>query len=167
MDKFCLKRSDFEDGVRDHFRKLRGDKKLFDVTLATDDGQHIRAHKVILSAGSQFFSNVFLNCDYPNMLIYLRGMMATEVEHVTEFMYNGEVFISQEELSQFLEIGKELQVKGLLCDSQGSEINESVSKNESENESVNKNESENETVNKNESENDSNYVIVDEKNEFY
>ena len=50
MDKFCLKWEDFEENIRKSFRKLREDKKLFDVTLATDDGNHIQAHKMILSA---------------------------------------------------------------------------------------------------------------------
>ena len=31
------------------------DQRLFDVTLAPDDGKEIRAHKLILLAGSQFF----------------------------------------------------------------------------------------------------------------
>ena len=36
------------------FCELRGDKALFDVTLACDDDQ-IQAHKVTLSACSPFF----------------------------------------------------------------------------------------------------------------
>ena len=44
--------------------KLRNDHRLFDVTLATDDGQHIQAHKLILSAGSSFFSDIFLKSNH-------------------------------------------------------------------------------------------------------
>ena len=54
----CLKWNDFENNVRDSFRELRKDQDNFDVTLATDDGHTIQAHKIILSAGSKFFSNI-------------------------------------------------------------------------------------------------------------
>ena len=60
MEKYCLKWNEFEGNIRQSFRKLREEERLFDVTLATDDGQHIQAHKMILSAGSDFFSDIFM-----------------------------------------------------------------------------------------------------------
>ena len=36
------------------------DQRLFDVTLATDDGKEIKAHKLILLAGSQLFMKLFV-----------------------------------------------------------------------------------------------------------
>jgi hypothetical protein len=92
---------------------------MFDVTLATDDGQHIKAHKMILSAGSDFFSDIFMKSNHKNILIYLKGISSTELEHVADFMYDGEVFITQEELKQFLETAQELKVKGLQGEIQG------------------------------------------------
>ena len=59
MEKLCLKWNEFEGNIRESFRKLRVDQTLFDVTLATDDGYQIQAHKMILSAGSDFFSDLF------------------------------------------------------------------------------------------------------------
>ena len=93
--------------------KLRNDHRLFDVTLATDDGQHIQAHKLILSAGSSFFSDIFLKSNHVNMLIYLKGVSRNELESVLGFLYDGEASIAQEELKQFIMTGNELQVKGL------------------------------------------------------
>ena len=113
MDKFCIKWDDFEENIRKSFRKLREDQKLFDVTLATDDGDHIQAHKMILSAGSYFFSDMFIKSTHANMLVYLKGIRKAELEPVLDFLYNGEAFIVQEELKLFIETGKELQVKGL------------------------------------------------------
>ena len=96
---------------RQHFRELREDERLFDVTLVTDDGQHIQAHKIILSAGSHFFSDIFLKSNQTNMLIYLKGINSVQLEHLLDFIYNGEASVGQEELKEFLETGKELQVK--------------------------------------------------------
>ena len=86
---------------------------LFDVTLVTDDGQHIQAHKIILSAGSHFFSDIFLKSNHGNMLIYLKGISSAELAPVLGFLYNGDAFIAQENLNQFIKTGKDLQVKGL------------------------------------------------------
>ena len=86
---------------------------MFDVTLATDDGQHIQAHKVILSVGSNFFSDIFQKSNHRNMLVYLKGISSKELEEVLDFIYNGEVSIGQKDIKVFIETGKELQVKGL------------------------------------------------------
>ena len=113
MEKFCLKWNEFETNIRESFRNLREEERLFDVTLATDDGQHIKAHKMILAAGSDFFSDIFSKTDHNNMLIYLKGISSAELENITDFLYNGEANIAQGELTQFLETDQELQVKGL------------------------------------------------------
>merc|ERR1711909_267171 len=75
-------------------------------------GQHIQAHKIILSAGSNFFSDIFLKSNQTNMLIYLKGINSVQLESILDFIYNGEASVGQEELKEFLETGKELQVKG-------------------------------------------------------
>merc|ERR1712129_417884 len=121
MEKYCLKWNEFEANIRESFKTLREEERLFDVTLVTDDGQHIQAHKIVLSAGSNFFSDIFMNTDHSNMLIYLKGIGSAELEPITDFLYNGEAFITQEYLKTFLETAKELQIKGLMGDLQGSE----------------------------------------------
>ena len=111
IGKYCLKWdwNDFEANIRESFMKLREEQKLFDVTLATDDGQHIQAHKIILTAGSDFFNDIFMKTDHANMLIYLSGISSDDLEHITDYLCNGETFIAQEGLTKFLE----LKVKGL------------------------------------------------------
>jgi len=113
MDKFCLNWNGYDTNIRESFRKLREDQRLFDVTLVTDDGQHIQAHKIILSAGSIFFSDIFMKSNNSNMLVYLKGICSDTLEPVIDFIYNGEPFTTQEKLKEFIEAGKELQVKGL------------------------------------------------------
>merc|ERR1719430_39834 len=111
-NKFCLNWDSYDRNIRLSFMKIREDQRLFDVTLLTDDGQHIKAHKIILSAGSHFFSDIFLNSNQTNMMIYLKGINSVQLKNLLDFIYNGEAFVGQEELKEFLETGKELQVKG-------------------------------------------------------
>merc|ERR1712179_299029 len=106
----------FDKNIREYLRDLREDQRLCDVTLVTDDGKHIHAHKVILSSGSNFFRDVFLKSNHSNMLIYLKGTNSADLENVIDFIYNGEACIGEENLKQFIETGKELQIKGLVED---------------------------------------------------
>ena len=113
MEKYCLKWNDFESNIRETFRDLREEQNHFDVTLACDDGHTIQAHKIILSAGSNLFRSILKQTNHPSPFIYLKGIDRIELEHVIDFLYNGEAYIAQNELDKFLETGKELKVKGL------------------------------------------------------
>ena len=112
-ERFCLKWDDFEQNIRLSFKTFREEQKLFDVTLATDDGYQIHAHKVILSSGSDFFSDIFSKCSQPNMLVFLKGIAREEMEHITNFLCNGETVLSENRMTVFLETAQALKVKGL------------------------------------------------------
>jgi len=111
-EKFCLRWNDFESNISVAFRELREDKDFFDVTLACDDEQ-IQAHKVILSACSPFFRTILKRNSHDHPLLYLKGVKYIDLVSVLNFMYHGEVNVSQEELNSFLAIAEELKVKGL------------------------------------------------------
>ena len=131
MDKLGLNWRSFEENIRECFKTLRQEQRLFDVTLATDDGQNIKAHKIILSAGSHFFNDIFMKSNHKDMLIYLQGISSAKLEPVIEFLYNGETFITQEEVKVFLDTGKELKVKGLEGELTGIEENHDKKQKES------------------------------------
>ena len=113
MDKFCLRWSEFESNIRDSFRELRVEQDFFDVTLVCDDGEQIEAHKIVLSAGSQFFRDILRKAKHPSSFIYLKGINRYDLKYLLDFLYNGEVEIGQEELNNFLKTAKALKVKGL------------------------------------------------------
>ena len=71
LEKFCLKWNEFETNIRESFRELREEQNHFDVSLASDDGHQIEAHKIILSAGSKFFSDILRKTKHPSPYIYL------------------------------------------------------------------------------------------------
>ena len=100
-EMYCLKWNEFEENIRNFFNLFRSEGKLFDVTLASDDGHQIQAHKIILSAGSDFFSRIFSECNQRNMLVYLKGISRTDLENVTNFLYNGETLVSHQESNAF------------------------------------------------------------------
>ena len=93
-------------------KELREEKDFFDVTIACEDSQ-IQAHKVILSACSTFFRDLLRRNPHQHPLLYLKGVKYKELLGILNFMYNGEVNVSQEELKQFLAVAGDLKIKGL------------------------------------------------------
>ena len=125
-DNFCLRWNDFESNVACSFRELRAESDFFDVTLTCDgdDGQgqgHVlRAHKVVLAACSPFFRSMLRKAalaagggHHPNPMIYLRGVRFTDLENILDFIYHGEVNVTQDDLNSFLSVAEDLQIKGL------------------------------------------------------
>ena len=108
------------------FQDLRTEKELFDVTLACDDGT-IEAHKVVISASSSFFRNVFKKTKQPHPFIYLRGVDYQFLEALLDYIYTGKTQILAEDVDRFLLVARDLKIKSLAEEEiiQDNTINES------------------------------------------
>ena len=115
-EKFCLKWNDFHSNVSKSFSLLRSEDYLHDVTIVTDDNEEVRGHKLVLSACSEFFKNIFKRNRNPNLLLCLEGLGSKDVRNVMDYIYNGEVQIFQEGLDRFLNVAQRLKLDGLLTD---------------------------------------------------
>ena len=113
MEKFCLRWNDFKTNVSSSFNVLRKEEELFDVTLVSDDEHHIAAHKLILSASSEFFKNIFKKANHSNPLIFLSGVTSKELYRIMDYIYQGEVQLLQDDLDSFMEIANKLKIGGL------------------------------------------------------
>ena len=114
MEKFCLKWNDFQSNVSKTFSYLRTEERFFDVTLVSDDHQHIAAHKLVLSASSKFFKDILCKTQHSNPLIYLSGFSSKDLNFVMDYIYQGEVQIYQEDLDNFLNVAQKLNIEGLI-----------------------------------------------------
>lgn len=111
-DQFCLRWNNFQTNIVSALDSLKCSEDLVDVTL-TCEGRNIKAHKVILSACSPYFRNVFKEnpCQHP--VIILKDVSADDIVSLLSYMYQGQVFIEESKLSSFLHTAALLQVKGL------------------------------------------------------
>ena len=109
-EKFCLKWNDFESNVSKSFGLLRNEEYLHDVTLVCDDNSQVSAHKLVLSACSEYFKTIFRNNSHPNPLICLEGVSSPELRNILDYMYNGEANIFQDNLDNFLFISWALTI---------------------------------------------------------
>merc|ERR1719357_1340277 len=104
---------EFKTNTAETFRKLLIDTDFTDVTLVCDDGQTIAAHKVILSACSDFFKKILVKSSHPHPLIYLKGISYLQMRDLLKFSYLGEAEVDQERLADFVRIAKDLEILGL------------------------------------------------------
>ena len=112
-EKFCLRWNDFQCTVSQSFDLLRKEKDLFDVTLVSDDEVQISAHKLVLSASSNFFKNILRKNSHSHPLLYLSGVNSHSLGLVLDYIYQGEVQIYQEDLNVFLDVAQKLKIEGL------------------------------------------------------
>ena len=113
-EKFSLKWNDFKSTVSNSFGILREEKDFFDVTLVSDDERQIPAHKLVLSACSDFFKSILRNNSHSHPLLYLSGIHSTNLSLILDYIYQGEVQIYQEHLDSFLEVAQKLKIEGLI-----------------------------------------------------
>ena len=108
-----LERDGFREVTENTFHKLASDETFADVTLACDDGQQLKAHRVILAACSPFFRNILSQNLHPHPLLYVQGVDIKHLKSLLDFIYLGKVLICDRELQSFQETGKRLKIEGL------------------------------------------------------
>ena len=105
---------EFEGFACSTFKVLLSDQDFTDVTLVCDEDKQIKAHKVILSSSSLLLRRILLNNPHQHPLIYLKGIEDRILQSILQFMYLGQIEIAHEDLQQFIDTAKDLEVNGLI-----------------------------------------------------
>ncbi|XP_045104011.1 zinc finger and BTB domain-containing protein 7A-like isoform X3 [Portunus trituberculatus] len=93
---------------------LYRDAALVDVTLACEDQRTYQAHKLVLSACSQYFQGLFSrHSAHQHPIIFLKDVSGDECEALLTYMYRGEVSVSHDQIHRILRVANSLQVRGL------------------------------------------------------
>ncbi|KAG0715897.1 Protein bric-a-brac 1 [Chionoecetes opilio] len=93
---------------------LYRDAALVDVTLACEDQRTYQAHKLVLSACSQYFQGLFArHSAHQHPIIFLKDVSGDECEALLTYMYRGEVSVSHDQIHRILRVANSLQVRGL------------------------------------------------------
>ena len=117
-EKLRLQWNDFKDNANALFENLREDQDFTDVTLASEDGKQVEAHKVILAASSPFFKTILAKHKHPHPLIFMRGVKSDNLMAIVDFLYRGEANVLQDDLDSFLLLAEDLKLKGLMGSSE-------------------------------------------------
>jgi len=111
--KFSLVCNDFGNNVVNTFENLHTDKQFTDVTLVCNDGEQIKAHKVILSSASELFKQIVLDNPHQHPLLFLKGIKHSDLLAIIEFIYLGSTEVAQNNLGHFMEAASALNIQGL------------------------------------------------------
>ncbi|XP_049791414.1 protein tramtrack, beta isoform-like [Schistocerca nitens] len=110
---FNLKWNNHTNNILQVFMEHLSCENLVDVTLSCQ-GQFLKAHKMILSACSPYFQELFNQHQHQqHPVIIINGMKFVDIKLVVEFMYRGEIKVLETELDGLLAAAEMLQVKGL------------------------------------------------------
>ncbi|XP_055325086.1 broad-complex core protein isoform X4 [Sitodiplosis mosellana] len=112
VQQFCLRWNNHQPNFISVFSSLLHNEALVDVTLAAE-GRQLQAHKVVLSACSSYFQSLFTTnpCQHP--IVILKDVQYNDLKTMVDFMYYGEVNVSQEQLPHILKTAEMLKIKGL------------------------------------------------------
>jgi len=113
MEKFSISSENIKENTFKSFYNLRKDGDFFDVTLVSDDGIPVHAHKVLLSASSKFFKESLKKTNHPNPMIYMSGFSEKVLVAIVDYIYEAEVQLYQEEIQVFLQLANKLGIFGL------------------------------------------------------
>ena len=119
--KFSLKWQEFQLNVTKSFRDLRNENNFYDVTLVSDDQKQVSAHKVVLSASSEYFSNILNQNTHSHPLLCLDGVSSTDLNNMLDYVYLGEVQMFQDDLNRFIKVARKFRLEGLLQSNQNEE----------------------------------------------
>ena len=112
---FAREQNEFQNFSNDLLTEMFEDLNFRDVTLASDDGKLIRAHKVVLSASSSILKLILSQQkEINNPVIFCRGVKHNELSSMLEFIYLGQTSFSKDEVQRFLTIAEDFGVKGLV-----------------------------------------------------
>lgn len=112
-EKCKIKWNNYSTNLIKTFGQMIMDENFVDVTLSCE-GQHIRAHKVVLSACSNYFKEILLAnpCEHPTLILV--GMKLDDLKTILDFMYKGEVNIYYHQIEALIRTAHILKVKGLI-----------------------------------------------------
>lgn len=129
VQQYCLRWNNHQPNFISVFSSLLSNQSLVDVTLAAE-GKHLQAHKVVLSACSSYFQVILKTtfiwiiiemfwfqslftinpCKHP--IVILKDVKFLDLKVMVDFMYHGEVNVSQEQLPCILKTAEMLKIKG-------------------------------------------------------
>jgi hypothetical protein len=111
-----LKWNDFEDNLKRSFKEFR---TVLNDVLIFCGSEKVYANKFVLCASSEVFRDMLVDCEISrqhNPAVILWDVDINLMSLILDFMYIGEVKISEGDLNEFLGLAKRLRVRGLVAE---------------------------------------------------
>lgn len=110
--QFCLRWNNYQSNLTSVFDQLLQNESFVDVTLVCD-GHSIKAHKIVLSACSPYFQDLFFENPCKHPVIIMLDIKWPVLKAAVDFMYKGEINVCQDQISPLLRVAEMLKIRGL------------------------------------------------------
>ncbi|XP_059051421.1 kelch-like protein 25 [Achroia grisella] len=110
--KFTLSWDAYQTNFCTGLGSLQQNEEFVDMTLAAD-GHHVKVHQLVLSLVSPYLKALITSIQCPHPVIFLNNISYKTLCSILEYVYTGEVVVAQEDISNVIEAGKALKIKGL------------------------------------------------------
>lgn len=94
---------------------MRDEEDLIDITFACE-GKKIGAHKLVLFSCSPYFKDLLASNKSSHPIFFFHDISYDILKAILEYMYLGEVHITNENLKDFIRVAEALQIRGLSKD---------------------------------------------------
>ncbi|XP_032795868.1 protein tramtrack, beta isoform isoform X3 [Daphnia magna] len=112
VQEYCLRWNNHHSTLVSVMDALLQKGSLVDVTLAAE-GKSIQVHRLVLCACSNYFQELLsLHWD-KQAVVFLKDVKFDHLQALVDYMYRGEVNVSQDQLAAFLNTAEALKIKGL------------------------------------------------------
>ncbi|XP_053680090.1 broad-complex core protein-like [Anopheles nili] len=111
--QFCVRWNSHLGSLGAAFPQLLAGQRFVDVTLACE-GHQVHCHRLVLAACSTYFENLLGEnpCQHP-IIILPRDIKLWAIQALVDFMYKGEVNVSQAGLPDLMKCAEVLKIRGL------------------------------------------------------
>ena len=94
---------------------MRDEEDLVDITFACE-GKKLGAHKLVLYSCSPYFKELLKDNKSSHPIFFFHDISFDILKAILEYMYLGEVHITNENLKDFIRVAEALQIRGLSKD---------------------------------------------------
>lgn len=94
---------------------MRDEEDLIDITFACE-GKKIGAHKLVLYSCSPYFKELLKDNHSQHPIFFFHDISYDILKAILEYMYLGEVHITNDNLKDFIRVAEALQIRGLSKD---------------------------------------------------
>ncbi|XP_058835537.1 uncharacterized protein LOC131692482 [Topomyia yanbarensis] len=111
---YCLRWNNHKSNLVEILDALSKMECYVDCTIYVDEQVQFKAHRVVLAANSPYFQSILQDVPMDHCSILFPGVREFEMRAILEYMYTGEVNVTQAQIEPIMEIAKQLEVKGLF-----------------------------------------------------
>lgn len=112
MTQLCLRWTHYESSILQVFQEMYEAHSLVDVTIGCERSS-LKAHKMVLAASSPYFQALFMDNPCKHPIVILKDIKFDDLKALIEFMYRGEVTVTQDQLPSLLKAAETLQITRL------------------------------------------------------